>query len=158
VDRRTEPVGRYRRARRGEGAKSRRPSPAVLGAIALGGAFGSAARYGVARLIEPGAAGFPWATFSTNVGGSLALGFLLTLILERFPPSRYLRPFAATGFLGAFTTYSTFAIETDLLVRQGHTAVAAAYAGASFVGGFLAVWGGMRLARARPYIRRRARG
>ncbi len=119
----------------------------MLGAIAAGGALGAPARYGAARLIpvEPGH--FPWATFWTNVSGSFALGAILILLLERFPPSRYLRPFIATGFLGAYTTYSTFAVETDLLVKDGHVGTAVAYMAASLAAGFTAVWLGIAIAR-----------
>lgn len=124
-----------------------RPNPVVLGAIALGGAIGAAARYGVAQLIPVARSGFPWATFWTNVSGSFALGLILILLLERLPPTRYVRPFVATGFLGAYTTYSTFAVEADLLVRGGHAPTGIAYALVSLVAGFLAVWAGMRAAR-----------
>jgi CrcB protein len=128
----------------------------VLGAVALGGALGAPARYGISLLvfITPGT--FPWGTFWTNISGSFALGLLLAVLLERFPPSRYLRPFVATGFLGAYTTYSTFAVETDLLVRNGHVGVALSYVLASLVGGFAAVWTGLSLGRVVP-IRRRTR-
>jgi fluoride exporter len=119
----------------------------VLGAIALGGALGAPARYGVAQLIRVTADGFPWATFWTNVSGSFALGLILALILERFPPSRYARPFIATGFLGAYTTYSTFAVETDLLIKDGHSVTAAAYVVSTLLVGFAAVWFGILLAR-----------
>ena len=120
-----------------------RHTPALLAAIGLGGALGTAARYLIARLlpVEPGR--FPWATFWTNASGSLALGIVLALVLQRFPPSRYLRPFVAVGFLGAYTTYSTFAVETVLLVRDGRTALAVTYAAASLSAGFLAAWAGI---------------
>ena len=127
-----------------------RAEPSVLAAIALGGAFGAPARYGVAQLIHAAPNSYPWATFWTNVSGSFALGFLLALVLERFPPTRYLRPFVATGFLGAYTTYSTFAVETDLLIKNGHAAVALAYAATSLVAGFVAVWAGIWAARGVP--------
>jgi CrcB protein len=119
----------------------------ILGAIAAGGALGAPARYGVAQLIpaEPGR--FPWATFWTNVSGSFALGVILIVLLERFPPSRYLRPFIATGFLGAYTTYSTFAVETDLLLKDGHVGMAVAYMAASLAAGFAAAWLGIAIAR-----------
>lgn len=122
----------------------------MLGAIAVGGALGASARYGVAQLVPFGADRFPWATFVTNLSGSFALGLVLGLVLERFPPSRYLRPFVATGFLGAYTTYSTFAVETVLLVRDGHAGLAVAYAGASVVGGFVVAWAGLWTARIVP--------
>ncbi|HWD10076.1 MAG TPA: fluoride efflux transporter CrcB [Actinomycetota bacterium] len=124
------------------------PRTRILAAIALGGALGAPARYGLSQLIHVAKDSFPWSTFSINVSGSFALGFLLVLILERFPPSRYLRPFAATGFLGAYTTYSTYAVETDLLWKNGHAGVALAYGLGSLAAGFLAVWAGVWLARA----------
>jgi fluoride exporter len=119
----------------------------VLAAIALGGALGAPARYGVAQLIHVAKGSFPWATFWTNITGSFALGLVLVLILERFPPTRYVRPFVATGFLGAYTTYSTFAVETDLLVRSGQASIGVAYGLASLMAGFVAVWAGMLVGR-----------
>lgn len=133
---------------------TRRAEPSVLAAIALGGALGGPARYGVAQVIHVAPDTFPWATFWTNISGSFALGLLLALILERFPPSRYLRPFVATGFLGAYTTYSTFAVETDLLIKNGHAAIGLGYAAASLAVGFLAVWVGIWMARVIPLPRR----
>lgn len=128
----------------------RRAEPSVLAAIALGGAFGAPARYGVAQLIHVAPATFPWPTFWTNISGCFALGLILALVLERFPPSRYLRPFVATGFLGAYTTYSTFAVETVLLIKDGHPAVALAYATSSLLAGFVVAWAGILTARALP--------
>ncbi len=108
--------------------RSARTHLEVLFAIALGGALGAPARYGVAQLVHVAPDSFPWATFWTNVSGSFALGLVLILVLERFPPTRYVRPFLATGFLGAYTTYSTFAVETDLLAKNGHVGIALTYA------------------------------
>ena len=145
-------------AGRPEASRSaRRTEPAVLAAVALGGALGAPARYGVAQLIHVARDSFPWATFWTNVSGSFALGLALVLVLERFPPTRYLRPFFATGFLGAYTTYSTFAVETVLLAKDGHPAIGLAYAAASLVAGFAASWGGVLAARAIPLSGRGAR-
>ena len=129
-----------------------RRDPRLLVAVSLGGALGGPARYGIAQLVDITPGTFPWGTFWINVSGSFALGFFLTFILERVPPTRYLRPFVASGFLGAYTTYSTFAVETDLLVRNGHRAVALAYAAASLAAGFFAVWAGILLARGIPLI------
>ncbi|MGI8685806.1 MAG: fluoride efflux transporter CrcB [Acidimicrobiales bacterium] len=127
-----------------------RVRPDVLAAVAAGGALGAPARYGVARLVHVPDGSFPWATFWTNVSGSFALGFLLVLVIARFPPSRYLRPFFATGFLGAFTTFSTFAVDTDLLLKDGRPSVALAYAVTTVAAGLTAAWAGMVLARMVP--------
>ncbi|HVW35161.1 MAG TPA: fluoride efflux transporter CrcB [Acidimicrobiia bacterium] len=126
----------------------------VLAAVSLGGALGAPARYGIAQLVYITPGTFPWGTFAINASGSFAVGFLLILVLERFPPTRYIRPFLATGFLGAYTTYSTFAVETDLLVKNGQWPIALAYVVASYGAGFLAVWTGMALARTVPAMRR----
>ena len=120
----------------------------VLAAVTAGGAVGAPARYGIAQLVDITPGTFPWGTFWINVSGSFALGFLLVLLLERLRPTRYLRPLLAAGFLGAYTTYSTFAVEVDLLVKNGHWPIALAYVVASFGAGFLAVWAGMSLGRA----------
>jgi CrcB protein len=139
------------------GAKRPRTGAPVLAAIALGGAMGAPARYGVAQLVHVAPGSFPWATFWTNVSGSFALGAVLALVLQRFPPTRYLRPFLATGFLGAYTTYSTFAVETDLLFKDGHAAIGVAYVAASMIGALVAVWAGIVTARAVPLPRRGGR-
>ena len=135
---------------RPKGRRTRRAQPDVLAAIAAGGALGAPARYEVAQIIHVAKDSFPWATFWTNVSGSFALGLLLILVSERFPPTRYVRPFFATGFLGAFTTFSTFAVETDLLVKDGHAAIGLAYALCSLAAGFSAVWAGIALGRLVP--------
>ncbi|HMK11666.1 MAG TPA: fluoride efflux transporter CrcB, partial [Acidimicrobiales bacterium] len=119
----------------------------VLLAIAVGGMIGATLRYKLATLIHVPAGHFPWATFWTNVSGSLILGFLLVLLIERFPPTRYARAFAGTGVLGAYTTFSTFSVETDVLVKDGHAGVAGAYVVGSLVVGLGAAASGVVLAR-----------
>jgi CrcB protein len=101
----------------------------------------------MAQLIHVAKDGFPWATFWTNISGSLVLGFIVVLVIERFPPTRYVRPFFAAGFLGAYTTFSTFAVETDLLIKARHLSTAALYASGSLAGGLAAAWAGILLAR-----------
>jgi CrcB protein len=127
-----------------------RTRPGVLAAVATGGALGAPARYGLAQVVHVAPGSFPWATFWTNVSGSLVLGFVLVLIAERWPASQYLRPFVATGFLGAYTTFSTFAVETDVLLKDGHLVTAMAYLVASLVAGLAAVWLGMAAAHRVP--------
>ena len=119
----------------------------VLAAIAAGGALGAPARYGISRLIPAAPGGFPWATWWTNISGSLALGFLLIVLIEAYPPRRYLRPFFATGFLGAYTTFSTWMLETDTLIRTGHVGVGVTYLVASTLAGLGAAWLGIAAAR-----------
>lgn len=130
----------------------------VLAAVAAGGLLGAPARYGLALALPAPAGSFPLSTFVINVSGSFVLGALLTLIVERWPPSEYLRPFAATGVLGAYTTWSTFMVDADTLVRGGRLLVAAGYVAATLVGGLATVSAGIFLARAwPPVLRRRSR-
>jgi len=119
----------------------------VLAVIAVGGMIGATARFELAEALpaEPGR--FPWATFWTNLSGSFVLGFLLVLLAERWPPSRYLRPFLATGILGAYTTMSTYTVETALLFKDGHAATALLYGVASLVVGVLLAYAGIVTAR-----------
>ena len=131
-------------------------APGILLAIALGGALGTPARYAIGRIIHVAPDSFPWSTFTVNVTGSLVLGVLLTLIIERWPPSRYLRPFAAIGFLGAYTTFSTYMVETDLLVRDGQAAGRAGLRGCQPARGICAVYLGIVIGRLRARRERRA--
>lgn len=121
--------------------------PGVLAAVAAGGALGAPARYGIALAVTITPGTFPWGTFWINVSGSFVLGAVLAVLLARFPSDRYVRPFLATGFLGAYTTYSTFAVETDLLIRNGHVGLAAAYVAASLGVGLAAAWAGLTVGR-----------
>lgn len=130
----------------------------ALLAVAAGGALGAPARVEVARLVHVAPGGFPWATFWTNVSGSLVLGFALVVMIERFAPSRYARPFFAIGFLGSYTTFSTFIVEADDLVRTGHAATGVTYALVSVLAGVVAAWVGIAAARLLPAVRPARRG
>jgi CrcB protein len=122
----------------------------VLGAVAAGGVIGAVPRYELSQALRSGPGAFPLATFVTNVSGSLLLGALLTLIVERWPPTGYLRPFAATGIIGAYTTWSTFMVDADLLIKDGHVAMATGYVAASLSSGLAAAYAGRALVRGRP--------
>jgi CrcB protein len=128
-----------------------RAEPGVLCAIAVGGGMGTLARYGVSRVIHVAKDTFPWATFTTNLTGAFALGLFLTLVLERFPPTRFPRPFFAIGFLGAFTTFSTMAVETVTLCRDGEAVLGIGYLAASVACGLAACYLGIVLARISPF-------
>jgi len=80
------------------GGLGSRLRPRVLAAIAAGGALGGAARYGIQHALPAARDQFPWATFAVNVTGSLALAVLLVFVLEIWPPTRHMRPFAAQAF------------------------------------------------------------
>jgi CrcB protein len=118
--------------------------------IAAGGMLGASARYGMARWLPVHPGRFPWATFWTNMVGSFLLGFLLVLLLERFPPTRYVRPFLGTGVLGAFTTMSTYEVETALLLKDGYPATAAAYGVGSLLAGLALAYLGILAGRLTP--------
>jgi CrcB protein len=136
--------------------RRRRTRLPVVVAVAAGGALGAAIRYEISAHVHVGPDSFPWSTFWINVSGSFLLGVLLTFVLERWPPTRYARPFLAIGLLGAYTTFSTYSVETDLLLHDGHVAVGLAYATASLVAGGLAVYLGIASGRWWPSLRGRA--
>ena len=94
---------------------------AIPAAIALGGMIGAVARYAVANAWPAPAGRFPWSTFVVNVSGSICLGFLLRLIVERLPRHRFARPLLCTGLLGGYTTFSTFAVEASFLALERRT-------------------------------------
>jgi fluoride exporter len=132
----------------------------VLVAVSLGGGLGSVARYLVSQALPLHPGHFPWGTFAINVSGCLAIGLLMVLVLDVWPPNRYVRPFLGVGVLGGYTTFSTFAVELRALGAHGSWGVAAAYALGSLVAGAAAVWCGMILARliAGLPVRRRREG
>lgn len=119
----------------------------VLLAVAFGGALGALCRYLVAIWVA-GFLGtlFPWGTLLINLSGSFALGLLYTLSLQA-APSSMLRPLVATGFLGAYTTFSTFCMEAINLMRDGEYHRAALYVLASVLLGLAGAWAGMTLAQ-----------
>ena len=124
-------------------------APLRLAAIAAGGALGTLARYGTDRALVPSSSGFPWATFTVNVSGSLLLGLIVTLVVERWPPTRFVRPFAAIGFCGGFTTFSTMVVEAAQRGQHGRAGLAVLYLAVSLIAGLLAAAAGIGLARGR---------
>ena len=87
-------------------------------AVALGGALGAVARYGLDRMIERrSAAVFPWSTFTINVTGCLLVGFVVGAFVDRHHAPAWIRAALVLGFCGAYTTFSTFAQETLDLVE-----------------------------------------
>ena len=118
-----------------------------MAAIGFGGALGTVARYAIERAGGPDMVGFPWATFAVNVVGSFILAAVAILVASRYPEDRWLRPFAAVGFCGGFTTFSTFALQIDQRVSHGHLGSASAYLVASLTVGIGAALAGSAVAR-----------
>ncbi len=116
----------------------------VLG-IALAGALGAPARFLVERAISRAhRSRFPWGTFVVNVGGSFALGLLAGAVLAQ-GFSKDTQTVLGTGFLGAYTTLSTFAYEIVRRAEEGHRTVALTYALGSLVAGVAAAAAGLAL-------------
>jgi len=120
--------------------------------VALGGAIGASARYWLGNLVNSRLPmQFPLGTFVINVTGSFIIGFFLTLVTQRITVHPNWRLLIAVGFVGAYTTFSTFEFETLKLIEEGSVVSAALNVILSFVLGFIAVWLGVTAAR-RFYI------
>ena len=117
--------------------------------IAIGGAAGAIARYQVAAMIQARLPlGFPWGTFIVNVTGCFVMGVTMVLLTNRLvsnPSWRYLIPI---GFIGAYTTFSTFEFETFSAVAEGSWLIGFANVIGSVVAGYAALWGGVLIGRA----------
>jgi len=113
-----------------------RPTPLLVALVAVGGAFGGLARWGLGEAF-PGDGGIPWTTFAINVLGSLALATLPALALVVRHP--VLPPLLGTGLLGGFTTLSAYTEETRVLLADGRSALAAAYLLGTLAAALLAV-------------------
>ena len=122
--------------------------PTAIG-IAIAGALGALARYGMDGLVsnrQPGA--FPWGTFVVNVTGTFLLGLLFTLLTDRMTVDPWLRTSITIGFLGAYTTFSTFSLESYRLVSDGALGLAVANTVGSLAAGLGAVYLGVVAGRA----------
>jgi fluoride exporter len=115
--------------------------------LSVGGALGVNARYWLGVWMNRWASpSFPWATFTINVSGSFAIGFL-TMALARWLPHPYFRLLVLVGFLGGYTTFSSFSFESLTLWERGAVGASLTYMAGSVVAGFLAVSLGVGLAR-----------
>ncbi len=117
--------------------------------VGMGGFLGAVARFLVGTwIVNRCGASFPWATFVINVSGSFLLGLIGTLILGRVLVNPHWRLGVTVGFIGAYTTFSTFEYES---ARLGSSWKALANLGGSLVAGYGAVWLGIRLGEAWPH-------
>lgn len=116
--------------------------------VAVGGAAGSVARYltgiTMTRLFGPA---FPWATITVNIVGSFIIGLLAELIARKVSAPAEMRLLLVVGFLGGFTTFSSFSLDTLALAERGAFLSAFAYVGASVVLSLSAAFGGLALGR-----------
>ncbi|MGZ5391863.1 MAG: fluoride efflux transporter CrcB [Mycobacterium sp.] len=130
-------------------AKPLRPlhlRPSAMAWIFAGGIAGTALRYSVEKLLPHDGTSWPWATFLINLSGAFVLGGLLEGLARLGEDSgwrRRARLCAGTGFCGAFTTYSTFALEIVLLGRHGYLGTAVSYGLLSVMGGVITAWLGI---------------
>lgn len=117
--------------------------------IGLAGFAGAVSRYGVEGWVANRTRGdLPWGTLVVNVSGCFLLGFLFALLTERFLPHPTVRAALTIGFLGAYTTFSTFAFETMRLAEDGALLFAAGNVVASIGASLVAVYAGTWLGRA----------
>ncbi len=115
--------------------------------VACGGALGASARYltgiGIVRLL--GHTGLPLGIITVNIIGSFLMGVFVTAAANK--GLTHISPLVATGFLGGFTTFSSFSLETATLYQRGDVGLAALYVGLSVVASILALFVGISVAR-----------
>ncbi|EKF57202.1 camphor resistance protein CrcB [Agrobacterium albertimagni AOL15] len=116
--------------------------------VAVGGAIGSVARYltalAMTRLLGPA---FPWGTITVNIVGSFVIGLLTELVARKFSAPMEMRLLLVVGFLGGFTTFSSFSLDTMALVERGPVWIAFSYVLASVMLSLTAAFGGLALGR-----------
>lgn len=117
--------------------------------VGVGGALGAISRLAIGNLVRGVlTSAWPWHTFAINISGSFLLGLLVTVLGSRVSGNATaIHHFAAIGFLGAFTTFSTFELETWSLLTQGRWGVAIGYIAGSTLVGLAALAGGIALGR-----------
>ena len=115
--------------------------------IAVGGALGSMARYWVGSMVASRmGTKFPYGTFVINITACVIIGFSLTLLARRVDINPVWRFLVPVGFIGAYSTFSTYEWETLSTLRSGAFFLASLYAVSSLILGLAAVWGGSMLA------------
>ncbi len=125
----------------------KKQDPRVLLAVAGGGFLGGEARYLLGLAFPASRGTFPATIFAINVSGAFVLALLLALITQVWRPTKYVRPLWCTGFCGAYTTFSTWMVDTDRLISGGHYGLAAANVFGSLAAGLGATMLGVGIGR-----------
>ena len=122
--------------------------PLKILAVGLFGALGALARFGVYGIVrQMGWHGFPWATFAVNMLGCLLFGAFVSVAEHRIEFSEVTKLAILVGFMGSFTTFSTFALDGSALLREGNYGLAALYLGGQNVLGIAFIFLGLYLGR-----------
>jgi CrcB protein len=120
----------------------------ILVMVALGGALGSLLRYLVAGAVQPAWwPGFPVGIFVVNITGGLAMGLITALAALKLNLTAEMRAFLTTGILGGYTTFSTFSLDSAMLIERGNYAQAGAYVAGSVVLSIMALFAGLWIGR-----------
>ncbi len=119
----------------------------IMAVVALGGAIGSVVRYAVSTIQSPVVA-FPYAIFIVNLSGGFLMGVTTALLALKFNVSSEVRAFFTTGILGGYTTFSTFSLESAMLIERHDYATATAYVIGSAILSIAALFCGLWLIRA----------
>lgn len=122
-------------------------APTILAVVAAGGAVGAVARHALDLALPHDAGELPWSTLTANVLGSFLIGLAAVYLVERRHPSTWAYPFVGTGILGGFTTFSTYAVQTRVLVGEDQAVLAVGYVLATLALAVLAARLGTRLGR-----------
>src|SRR4051794_26681214 len=115
------------------------PDSREIAAVFLGGAAGTVARAGLSHAFPHSARAFPWPTFVVNVIAAALLGYAVTRLQERLPPSSYPRPLIGTGLCGGLSTFATVQVELVDMIDAHAWGTLVAYTAASLVAGYLAI-------------------
>src|SRR3954470_23764438 len=116
-------------------------------AVGVGGGLGALARYYIAAAVQPAGASFNWGIFVVNITGGLLMGMIVEASALKLNLSPELRNFLTIGILGGYTTFSTFSLDSALLLQKGEYALAAGYVIGSVVLSILALFAGLWIVR-----------
>jgi CrcB protein len=120
----------------------------TLFAVGMGGGLGALARYYFAGWVQPAGGTFPWGIFAVNISGGLLMGMIVEASALKLNLSPELRAFLTVGILGGYTTFSTFSLDSALLLQRGEYLQAAGYVIGSVVLSILALFAGLWIVRA----------